>query len=175
MRRTKPTTTRRFMMPTAKAVRKPVKKGVSTKTRGKKSSATKARKKSKNPPLKRDEVKKRLLERQIRPRPIDILTIDARSAFTLENLKLAFCRSLACAGIGAANTSCDNLLAEQFGHIVPTDIHAEFPSRLLDCATTVCSSPPYSWQVDQVEPTIKKTTTFQDLLDTWFRDVVWPG
>jgi len=162
-------------MPTAKPVKKPVKKSISAKARGKKSITPKGRKKTKSTAVKRAEVKKRLLERKIRPRPIDILTIDARGAFTLDNLKLAFCRSLACAGIGAANTSCDNLLAEQFGHIVPTDIHAAFPSRLLDCATTVCSSPPYSWQVDQVEPTIKKTTTFQDLLDTWFRDVVWPG
>ena len=163
-------------MPTAKAVKKPVKKSIGAKAKGKRPTKAKVGKNSKIAVTKKKaEVKKRLLERQIRPRPIDILTIDARSAFTMENLKLAFCKSLACTGIGAANTSCDNLLAQQFDHIVPANIHVEFPSRLLACATRVCSSSPYSWQVDQVEPTIKRTMTFQDLLDTWFRDVVWPG
>ncbi|MEJ2634579.1 MAG: hypothetical protein P8184_04735 [Calditrichia bacterium] len=90
------------------------------------------------------------------------------------NMKKAFCESLATAGIGAAESHGDDVLAELIIKVVPSEMLNDFPSRLLASATKVCSNDPYNWRVLQREPEFDEETIFQMLLDGWFNEIVWP-
>jgi len=91
-----------------------------------------------------------------------------------QKLKEAFCKALACTGIGAAENNCDEVLPQVVKHVVPQDQHSDFPVRFLACVTKVCTGDPYKWRVDQKVPDSSDTTTFQELYDGWFKDIVWP-
>lgn len=91
-----------------------------------------------------------------------------------KKLKEAFCKALACTGIGAADTHCDEVLTKNVKKTVPESMHADYPVRILGCVTKVCTGEPYKWRVDQKVPNISDTATFQELFDGWFKDIVWP-
>jgi hypothetical protein len=93
---------------------------------------------------------------------------------TEENLKKAYCASLLCTGIGAAASQCDSVMPQIVKKVVPQIMQDDFPTRLLVCATKVCSGEPYGWRVVQSVPTLGDTTTFQQLFDEWFKTIVRP-
>jgi hypothetical protein len=92
---------------------------------------------------------------------------------TEENAKKAFGEVLACTGIGSADGGCDALLPEKVLVRIPASMHSDYPARLLAGAIRVCSHNPYGWRVQQEEPTIAVSTTFQSLWDDWFRRIVY--
>ncbi|MDP2883639.1 MAG: hypothetical protein Q8P51_01275 [Ignavibacteria bacterium] len=89
-------------------------------------------------------------------------------------MKKAYCASLACTGIGAAASDCDSVMPQLVKKVVPQNMQDDYPTRLLICATTVCSSTLYGWRVVQISPTIGDTTTFQQLFDEWLKTIVRP-
>ncbi|MFQ5604468.1 MAG: hypothetical protein ACE5HS_14455 [bacterium] len=92
---------------------------------------------------------------------------------TPENLKKAYCESLACTGIGAAVNHCDGLFPQEVLVVVPQDQHDDYPEKLLLCVNQVCTKEPYVWTVDQIQPVINAGATFQDLFDNWFNEIIW--
>lgn len=94
-------------------------------------------------------------------------------ALNEENAKKAFGEVLVGTGIGAADGGCDALLPEEVLVRVPHSMHADYPAKLLAVAIRVCSHDPYGWRVQQLEPTIEVSTTFQSLWDDWFRQIVY--
>ena len=90
-----------------------------------------------------------------------------------ESAKKAFGEVIACTGIGSADEGCDALLPEKVLVRVPHSMHSDYPARLLAGAIKVCSHDPYGWCVDQQEPTLADTTTFQSLWDDWFLKIIY--
>ncbi len=91
---------------------------------------------------------------------------------TEENLKEAYSKALGKVGIGAAQHDCDALMEKTVLVVVPQDMHDDFPERLLEAVTTVCTDEPYDWVVVDSEPEIKENTTFEDLFNDWFTFVI---
>jgi hypothetical protein len=92
-----------------------------------------------------------------------------------KKLKEAFCKALACTGIGAAEGNCDDVLTKNVKKTVPVSMQSGYPGKLLECVTKVCIGEPYKWGVDQKVPDISDTTTFKELYDKWFEEIVWPN
>ncbi len=91
-----------------------------------------------------------------------------------KNLTEAYCKALACTGIGAAVNHCDDLLTKVVLLVVPQDMHDDFPEKLQLCANKICTDESYGWRVDQIKPSVDSETTFKDIFDKWFSQIVWP-
>jgi hypothetical protein len=89
-----------------------------------------------------------------------------------ENLKEAYCKVIACTGIGAAEDNCDEVFPKLVKVVVPEPMHDDYPAKLLACAINICTNKPYGWVVQNEEPSIGDTTTFQSLWSEWFTHVV---
>lgn len=89
-----------------------------------------------------------------------------------ENLKEAYCKVLACTGIGAAVSNCDDLLPKKVLVVVPQELHDDYPAKLLACAIKICTDDPYGWTVKNEEPEIAEDTAFQSLYDDWLMGIV---
>jgi len=89
-----------------------------------------------------------------------------------ENLKKAYFEVLATTGIGAAVNDGDLLLQKNVLVVVPESMHQDFPARLLGSAIHILAGEPYSWTVQNLEPTIDKDMTFQSLWDEWMTEIV---
>lgn len=96
------------------------------------------------------------------------------SEFNEENLKEAYCKVVACTGIGAVDKNCQDVLEKQVKVAVPESMHEDYPARILGCANQVCTTEPYLWRVTQREPVIEDDTTFDEIFKNWFKRVVRP-
>jgi hypothetical protein len=92
-----------------------------------------------------------------------------------ENLKEAYCKVIACTGIGAAEDNCDEVFPKLVKVVVPQPMHDDYSAKLLACAIKICTNEPYGWRVTEREPDIKDNTSFADLYESWFREIVWPA
>lgn len=89
------------------------------------------------------------------------------------NARKAFGEVVAATGIGCAAEDCDALLPEKVLMRVPKAMHADYPAKLLASVTHVCGREPYGWTVENQEPMIDVSTTFQSLLDEWFLKIIY--
>lgn len=92
--------------------------------------------------------------------------------FPEEKLYEAYCKIVACTGVGAF-IACEK---ENFEKVIlisiPENMHSEFSSNLLQCAINICTNEPYYWQVDNKQPEINSNTTYKDLYNNWFLEII---
>jgi len=67
---------------------------------------------------------------------------------------------------GEENMSSNVLIA------TPVEMQEELPETLLESALFVCTKAPYEWSVNDTKPQIEKETTFKNLYDNWFRNIL---
>lgn len=84
----------------------------------------------------------------------------------------AYCGVIACTGVGAAASNCSVVLPKIIKVTVPQEEHDTYPERLLECAKQICAGEPYGWSVEDKTPSVEDDTTFQDLFDEWFKEIV---
>ena len=89
------------------------------------------------------------------------------------NLREAYCKSIACTAVGAAESDCDAVLPKAIKLVVPQAMHPAYATTLKACVVKICTAAPYHWTVNDVTPAIGDTTTFQSLYDTWFKMIVF--
>ena len=92
--------------------------------------------------------------------------------FTDENLVEAFCKTVACTGLGAFETFGKEHFDENVLKAIPENLHKDYPEKLLFCTVSICSDKPFSWEVDQRPPSLSEQSTFGELFDNWFKSIL---
>jgi len=82
--------------------------------------------------------------------------------FSEENLIEAFCRIVAATGFGEFENDCKAYLDKIILVTIPENLQTNFPEKLLQSAILICTKSPYSWQVNNAEPSIDANTTFNN-------------
>jgi hypothetical protein len=55
---------------------------------------------------------------------------------------------------------------------IPTDLHQELPEILYLKTKELCSDVHYKWKSDNGIPEINENTTFKDLYEKWFKNII---
>ncbi len=92
--------------------------------------------------------------------------------FTDKNLIEAFCKAVSCTGLGDFENNGEKYFANNVLISIPSTLQSEFPQNLSQCVIRICTQEPYSWEVNTDVPNIDKNTTFQNLFDTWFKNLL---
>ena len=92
---------------------------------------------------------------------------------TEQNLQPAFSKVLKCAGALSPNEHFEGALDKKVGAFVSKEMLESYPARFREWAESVCSSPPYSWNILKVDPRVQLDTTFREIYLYWFGALFW--
>jgi hypothetical protein len=92
--------------------------------------------------------------------------------FNNENIKSAYLKILK--SVWDDFNNVEDIFSEKVLEKIPADLHRELTHILYLKTKEICSDEHHNWKVKYVIPEIKENTTFKDLYEIWFKNIISP-
>ncbi len=93
-----------------------------------------------------------------------------KQEFNDDNIKSAYLKTLKSVWDNFDNI--ENIFSEKVLEKIPADLHWELPNVLYLKTKEICSDAHQNWKVKYVIPEINENTTFEDLYEKWFKNLL---